>query len=211
MKVAVSFLSSKFDFCETIKKINETSAEYIHTDIMDGKYVENNNYDLKKIIYLEKCNRKKCDVHLLVENPYDYLNNFKDKIFELIYFHPKTTEKPEEFINELKLLNKKIGIVINPEDEIQEFNNLYKEVDYILVMCVTPGAGGQKFMTSSLNRIDMLNQIKHEKGYKFKIALDGGINGETIESVKNKDIEYVVSGSFICHSDNYEGSLNKLI
>lgn len=207
MNVAVSFLSSNHSFEDTIKMINDTSALYIHTDIMDGKYVSDNTFDKKKVKCLSK-NEKKCDVHLMVENPEKYLKFFKSDVFELIYFHPKTVKNINKFL--IKINNKKKGIVINPDDNIFDFIELYDKIDYILVMSVVPGKGGQEFIEKTIDKIDEINCLKKEKNYKFKIAIDGGVNNKTINFLKNKDIDYVVSGSFICKSDNFEKKIKEL-
>lgn len=207
MNVAVSFLSSNYSFEDTIKMINDTSALYIHTDIMDGKYVSDNTFDKKKVKCLSK-NEKKCDVHLMVENPEKYLKFFKSDVFELIYFQPKTVKNMDKFLKKLK--NKKKGIVINPDDNIFDFIELYDKIDYILVMSVVPGKGGQEFIENTIDKIDELNSLKKEKNYKFKIAIDGGVNNKTINFLKNKDIDYVISGSFICKSDNFEKKIKEL-
>lgn len=207
MKIAVSFLSSKHSFLETIKKINESSALYIHTDIMDGKYVENKSFDKDKIKYLSKFSNKNCDVHLMTNKPSKYLKYFKSNIFNIIYFHPKTEKNNEKFIKKIKKLNKEVGIVINPDERISDYKDIYKLIDYVLLMSVTPGAGGQKFILDTPKRLDELNKLIKKNKYNIKIAVDGGINNKTIKLINDKNIEYAVSGSYICNSNDFEKKL----
>lgn len=210
MKVAVSYLKSNLSFEETINKINSSKAGYIHADIMDGKYVANNTFDKKKIKYLSVNSKKYIDVHLMTINPSKYLKYFKKEIFSIIYFHPVTDSNPIKFIEKVKKLNKKVGIVINPTDKYETYKNLLALVDYVLVMSVTPGAGGQKFIMDTLLTIDSLQVLKSQNNYNYKLSVDGGINSETVKHLINKNIDYVVSGSYVCLSEDYDLQIDTL-
>lgn len=211
MKIAVSFLSSKYSFEETINKINESNADLIHVDIMDGIFVEKNNFSKKKIKYLLKNSTKNLDIHLMVKNPKKYLNIFKNSLVDIIYFHPKSEKSPLKFINKVKHYHKKVGIAIDSDEDIKTYEKYFSLVDYILLMSVKAGAGGQKFLLSTNEKIKNLIEIKEINNYEFKISLDGGVNGETIKNIEYKsNIDYVVSGSFICHSDDFKKNINML-
>lgn len=205
MKVAVSFISSKSTFKETIKDINKTTANYIHVDVMDGKYVENNNFSKADIKFLLNHSNKLLDVHLMTKKPEKYLKYFKHPFrVDTIYFHPSSTSNPLKLIKKIKKSGIKIGIVINPDENVEDFNSYLEQVDSCLVMSVAPGAGGQDFIESTVQKILELDK------YNLTIGVDGGINKDTISNLKNTKVSYVVSGSYICKSDNYEEAIASL-
>ncbi len=211
MKVAVSYLSSIYNLKKTINLINKTDADYIHMDIMDGKYVDNKNFSKGKIKKVLKYTKKDLDIHLMVNNPSKYLKLFlKNEYVRNLFFHPSTEKDPYKFILDLKKYNISPGIVINPKEDIEEYLEYFKYIDRVLIMSVTPGAGGQKFITSTIFKLEKLIQTKKEKKEIFEIAVDGGINDKTINKLKDLKIDYVISGSFICHSDDYDEKINVL-
>ncbi len=211
MKVAVSYISSKYNLKNTILKINETTSDYIHMDIMDGLYVENKNFSKKDLKVIFKYTKKYLDVHFMVCNPEKYLKYFKNNnSVTNIYFHPSSSYDPFDFINKVKEMNITVGIVINPDENITSFKQYYKHIDKVLIMSVVPGAGGQKFIDASVTKIKELTTFREENNEIFEIAVDGGINDQTIKKLSNLDITSVISGSYICQSDNYEENINKL-
>ncbi len=209
MKVAVSYISSNYSLDETIKKIVSSKADYIHYDIMDGMYVPNNNFYKKELMNIQDLAFKRSDVHLMVNNPIKYIKYFKNnKYVDIIYAHPKTIIDINKYIKKLKSYNIKFGIVVNPDESIEDFYDILSYVDGILIMTVMPGAGGQDFMSSLIPKIKNIVALKEE--YSLTVALDGGINENTIKLVKDIDLDYVVSGSFICKSEDFDESIKLL-
>lgn len=205
MKIAISFLKSKFNTFDTIKKINETDAEYIHVDIMDGKFVQNKTDDFLNEL---KYTKKPLDIHLMVDNPIDYIIKYKDLKPDYITIHSEIEYNLFDLIDLIKSFNIKIGISIKPNTSIESIEKYLNIVDNILIMSVEPGMGGQKFMDSILYKIDILKRLRKENDYNYIISIDGGINDTTIKKVK--DVDLIISGSFICMSDNYQEQINKL-
>lgn len=205
MLIAISFLKSKYDKKSTIQKIQETNCDYIHVDVMDGKFVENKTENLSA--YLKDTN-KKLDVHLMAEHPMEDIMIYKNLNTEFITIHTEIKDDVLYLLNKIKSYGIKCGIAINPETSIDSIKKYLPIVDQILIMSVNPGKGGQKFMPSVLNKINELNEIK--KDYNFIINVDGGINEENISLIKQVNADMIVSGSYICENDDYQKQLDKL-
>lgn len=200
--ISVSFLKSKLNKLDTINKIDKSDANYIHVDLMDGIYVENNNLDN----YLDGLENtiKPLDVHIMVDEPIKYIEDLSKLNTEIITFHLDSCDSPLEVINKIKEYNIKVGIAINPSDNINIINDYIDLIDYVLIMSVIPGRGGQEFIKDVLIKLDYL------KNKYLLVGIDGGINSETIRYLKNYDIDIIVSGSYICMSDNYNEQINIL-
>ena len=204
MKVAVSFIKSKYNEKETIDIINQTSCEFLHVDIMDGIFTENKNYDFEDIELFLKNNHKPLDVHLMCNNPKEYIDEYLKLNPYNISFHIEAVNNPEKLIDYIHDHNVKCGLAINPNTDIKEIKPYLDKIDTVLVMSVIPGKGGQKFI---IDVVDKVNELSNLKG-NFVIEVDGGVNNETIELIPNADI--VVSGSYVCEGPDYEERINKL-
>lgn len=211
MKVGVSFLTRNDSLEETIKKIDESSADYIHVDMMDGVFAGDANYsvsDLKKIF---KDTTKPLDVHMMVCSPNKYVKDFtKLKNVTYLTLHYESHRRPIDVINMIRHTNMKVGIAINPETKVSHIVPLLNHIDQVLVMSVKPGKGGQKFMEEILYKIEALKDIREENNYHYIISVDGGINEETAKLCKDSGADMVVSGSYVVLSDNYEDKINSL-
>ena len=203
MKLSVSVLASS-NKEESIKKVNNTNSDYLHIDVMDGKFVENTSFPIEEIKQSSLISNKPLDVHLMVVNPINYIKELNLDNIEYITFHIELKDNIKEIINHIKSINKKVGISINPNTNINELLPYINDIDMILIMSVVPGKGGQKFMPEVLNKIDIIKQ--HNKD--ITIEIDGGINEDTIKQLH--DIDIVVVGSFITNYDNYQEQIDKL-
>ncbi len=207
MKIAVSFLKSD-NYKKCIQKINNTSADYLHVDMCDGKYVESKNFTIKPLLDTLSVSTKKLDIHLMVDNPIKYVDDLATLDVDTMTFHLKTCKDPMEVIDYIHSIGIKVGMAINPDEEVKELLPYIPYLDEVLVMSVVPGKGGQSFMSEVLPKIDELIELKVKN--HFIIAIDGGINGETVNYLKDYPVDMVISGSYVTESSNYEGSIQNL-
>ena len=205
MKISVSFITSLYNEEKTIKLIDESIADYIHVDIMDGKFVNVKNYDFTTITYLFSGIKKDLDVHLMVENPIEEVKKYVLLNPKFISFHIEATNNPKEIIDLIHFNGIKAGLAINPDTPIDAIKPYLNDIDLVLVMSVNPGYGGQKFIDTTVDKINELNKLKDE--YDFIVSVDGGINNETIKLV---DTDIAVSGAYVCTEKDYNKQINKL-
>ena len=205
MLVSVSFLKNINGEKQTIIDIDKSNADYIHVDIMDGKFVENKNFTYDEIKdYFVNIN-KPLDIHLMVEDSLSYIKEFVKLKPEYITFHIESTDNVEECIKYLHDNNIKAGIALNPETRIYNTLPYLNDIDLVLVLSVHPGYGGQEFIKDTIKKINELKALQSK--YKFIINVDGGINGDTIKQV-NSDM--VVSGFYVISEQNYNNRINEL-
>ena len=205
MKVAVSYLKSD-DYKKCIEAINDTSADLLHVDMCDGKYVETKNFTISEILKLLPVSKKQLDIHLMVEDPDKYIDDLSLLNACTITFHKLGSINPMETINHIKSVGLQVGMAINPDEEIDTIKEYLPYLDLVLIMSVVPGKGGQAFMSEVLPKVDKLNELK--KDYHFFIGIDGGINGSTISQVNGVDL--VISGSYVTTSLDYEEAIRSL-
>lgn len=207
MKLSVSILNSK-DRKEMIDKLNNANISYIHMDVMDGKFVSQNTLSFQELRELSSFSNKKLDVHLMMDNPEEYINNIKDlNNIENITIHLEIDKDIKKILSMIKSLGIKRGISIKPNTDINKLLPYLNDIDLILVMTVEPGLGGQPFIETSTTRLKEIKEIIKDKD--ILIEVDGGINSNTINLVKDADI--VVVGSYITCSDDPISKINSLL
>ena len=207
MKVAVSYLKSD-NYEKCIEAIDNSNADFIHVDLCDGKYVDAKNFTIGGIIKLLSGTKKMLDIHLMVKEPLKYINDLAYLNVDCITIHLDSTKKPIEVIEYIKAIGIKVGVAINPDENIDILMPYVNMIDKVLVMSVVPGKGGQKFMPEVVSKFEKLNELKKE--YSFVTEIDGGINLETIRYLDNMDVDIIVCGSYITDSEDYNESI-KLI
>lgn len=204
-KVSVSFLSSK-DVIGDLIELDTTSADYVHVDVMDGKFVKNKYLPFKVLDKMAYVMKKRLDVHLMVKDPSKYIIKYATLNSEYITIHVELGKKLDEYFDLIDSYGIKCGLAINPGTDITELTPYLDRIDLILVMSVEPGRGGQKFIDATTKRIDDIKKMIGKR--KILINVDGGINKDTIGKVSNSDI--VVSGSYVVGSDNFEEAITSL-
>ena len=210
IKISPSILSADFsELGKEIKKLEEGGADLIHVDVMDGHFVPNLTIGPPVIKTLRKYTKLPFDVHLMISPVHKYIKNFADAGSDIITIHPEATEDLKESISLIKELNKKVGISLNPNTEINVIESQLNNIDLVLIMSVFPGFGGQKFIPETIKKIKDLKEIKDNNNYSFDIEVDGGINFSNSKDVVDAGANILVSGTTIFKENN--GDIKKNI
>ena len=204
IKISTSILASN-NRTDSILKLNNTQSDYLHIDSMDGKFVPNTQMKIFEILELEKISTKPLDVHLMVENPEEYIQYLENKNIEYITTHIEINKDIKKIIKTIKEMNYKVGLSIKPNTNVDELIPYLEQIDLVLIMSVEPGFGGQQFMPNSLNKAQEIRKLKPS----ITIEIDGGINDSNITEIK-KYVDIAVVGSYITNNNDYNEAINNL-
>lgn len=207
MKVSASFLSSK-DLVKDLTQLNETDVDYIHVDIMDGKFVKNKTMPFSEMKNIYKYTSKRLDVHLMVEDPESYIPLYAGLNTEFITFHVEIDKNIEECLKLIHSYSIKAGLSIKPNTKVSELVPYLPFIDMILVMSVAPGEGGQAFIEDTEAKIEEVRALLDTYKSSAVISVDGGINAKTKSFCTKSDI--LVAGSYIVGSDNFQEKISSL-
>lgn len=171
--------------------------DYIHVDVMDGKFVNNTNLNLEAFRILKEYTKIPIIAHLMVINPFDFIEKII-KFIDIFLFHFESDGDKLTIINKIKKYDKEVGIVLNPDTGLSEIIPYFSVLDYVLLLSVNPGWSGQKFIPETINKVNKL--AEYRKKYNFKIIVDGGVNCENARDLINVDI--LSSSSTILNAEN---------
>lgn len=210
-KVLPSLLASDFSrLGEEIRTMEEAGADIFHLDIMDGQFVPNISYGLPVVEAISKASSIPLDVHLMTLDPDQFIDEFKDLGVDMLSFHIEASDHPHRVVQLIKSKGMKAGIALNPHTPVSHVQHLLGDIDFVLIMTVNPGFGGQSFIEEGLVKIAELNSIREEKGFRFEIEVDGGINDETAALCKTEGAELLVSGSYLFKAEDKKATIEAL-
>ena len=198
LKLAPSILSADFSaLAADVKKIEEGGADYIHVDVMDGHFVPNISFGAAVMKSLNGKTSLPYDVHLMIENPDQYIGDFVTDQTEFITVHQEACVHLHRTIQNIKSKGVKAGVSINPATPVSSLECVLEDLDLVLIMSVNPGFGGQKFSPQTLNKVKELAAIKKERGLNFAIEIDGGVTLANAREVMDAGVEIAVAGSAV--------------
>lgn len=201
--IAPSVLACNFlKLGEEIAMLNQSEATWIHIDVMDGMFVPNISFGFPILDAISKNTDKVCDVHIMMHQPERYIQDFKKYGANAISVHYEACVHLHKTIQEIKALGMKAGVVLNPHTPIHVLDNIIEELDYVLLMSVNPGFGGQKFIPATIQKIKDLKNYIRSKNLTTLIQVDGGVDLKNAKSVKDAGADVLVAGSAVFNSAN---------
>ncbi|MBQ0031000.1 MAG: ribulose-phosphate 3-epimerase [Bacteroidales bacterium] len=203
MKVSPSLLSADFGhLAEELEFINESDADMLHLDVMDGVFVPNISFGFPVMKYARKHCHKPLDVHLMIVEPQKFVNEVRDCGAEIMTVHYETCVHLNRVIQQIHDAGMKAGVSINPATPVCMLKDIVSEVELVLLMSVNPGFGGQKFIPGTLDKVKELRQLITEKGSNALISIDGGVNAEVGAQLAEAGADMVVAGNYIFKADD---------
>jgi len=201
--ISPSVLSCDFaNIQRDVEMINQSSADWFHVDVMDGVFVPNISFGFPVVSAIKKHATKPLDVHLMIVNPDQYLEEFQKAGADLLTVHYEACTHLHRTIQEIKRLGMKAGVALNPHTPVSVLEDVIEELDLVLIMSVNPGFGGQKFIQHATTKVSKLKQLILSSGSKALIEVDGGVNLETGKMLLDAGADALVAGSFVFGSAN---------
>lgn len=210
-KICPSILSADFAILEEeVKDAEKAGADIIHCDIMDGHFVPNISFGSKIVSDVNKITNLPLDVHLMIENSEYFIDEFYKAGADYISVHYENNFHLNRLINRIKSLGIKAGVVLNPATPVSMLTDIIQYADFILIMSVNPGFGGQKFISNSLNKIRELKKLITSNNYDCLIEVDGGVDTENIKEISDAGADMFVCGSSVFNSADRSETIRKM-
>ncbi len=209
--IAPSILAADFGNLERdVKMINDSDADWIHVDIMDGVFVPNFSMGIPVIEAIKRHAKKPLDVHLMIINPEQHVSTFRDAGADHISVHIEVCNHLERNIQQIKSLGCLAGVALNPHTPVGLLENVIAEVDLVCVMSVNPGFGGQKFIEQTFQKVEQLRKLIGETNSHAKIEIDGGVNTDNARKLLDVGADVLIAGNFVFSSADPNGIIRQL-
>jgi ribulose-phosphate 3-epimerase len=209
--VSPSLLSADFtNLAKDIEMLNQSKADWLHLDVMDGIFVPNISFGLPVISQINKITQKPLDVHLMIIDPDRYIAEFKKSGADILTVHYEACTHLHRTIQSIKAEGMKAGVSVNPHTSVELLYDIVTDIDLVLIMSVNPGFGGQKFIENTYRKISRLREIADERNTDLIIEVDGGVDATNARNLIEVGADALVAGSFVFKSENPEETIANL-